>query len=108
MIQSDVFVMPGLVLPCAGHPRKPAASVPRLVDGGIKSGHDEWVKRPVCFRNGPVVEVEFIAESCYFPQIEKCVFDKHHPASEGCEMLCQRLPAASLRTAQRLPARRLL
>src|SRR6267378_770000 len=53
-------------------------------------------------------EVEFIPRSCYIVKLIKCSFGNHHPLSERCEMPTQSLPAASLRSAIRLPAARVL
>jgi hypothetical protein len=44
-IQMIQFRHTRLAPPCAGHPRKPARPVPRLVDGRAKPGQDDWVDR---------------------------------------------------------------
>src|SRR6267143_1619680 len=59
---------------------------------------------PLFFCRSPhALELEFIAELCYFVKSYRVLFTKTDP-SESSQLPTQILPAASLRSTNRLPA----
>ena len=63
---------------------------------------------PIDLRNASALGGCIYTRIVLFLSNHKCVFYNVHPISERREMLTQSLPAASLRTGNRLPAARVL